>query len=316
VRVLVVTNLYPGPGATQRGRFVYDQVEALRALPDVDLELFRFQPGARNYVPATRSLRRLLRRERYDLVHAHYGLTGWCCAAAGARPLAVTFHGTDVRHRAVGPLSRRLQHRIELSAGVSSGLFTRESGRAGLGARRKVAVLPCGVDLARFRPASRAEARRRLGLDEAGRYLLFPADPARPGKRHDRATEVARMADAELLTAGTVDPDAMPDWVNAANAVLVPSENEGFGLAMLEALACDVPVLSTPVGIAPHALRGVAGCLVAPFDAEAWAEAAAPALADADARIEGRDRAARFSATLMAERVAAAYRELATNAAP
>ncbi len=46
----------------------------------------------------------------------------------------------------------------------------------------------------------------------------------------------------------------MPTWMNAANAVLVTSDNEGFGLVAVEALACDVPVLSTPVGIAPFLL--------------------------------------------------------------
>ena len=59
----------------------------------------------------------------------------------------------------------------------------------------------------------------------------------------------------------------MPLWVNAANAVVVTSDYEGFGLTCVEALACDVPVLSTPVGIAPFALAGVAGTLCAPFDA-------------------------------------------------
>ncbi len=58
----------------------------------------------------------------------------------------------------------------------------------------------------------------------------------------------------------------MPDWVNAASAVLVTSENEGFGLVAVEALACDVPVLSTPVGVAPALLRGIQGCLAEPFD--------------------------------------------------
>jgi teichuronic acid biosynthesis glycosyltransferase TuaC len=311
VRVLVVTNLYPGPAAPQRGRFVHDQIEALRRLEDVEIELFQFEPGARNYGPATRSLRRLLRRERFDVVHAHYGLAGWCCARAGARPLAVTFHGTDVRHRVVGPLSRRLQGRIDLAAGVSSRLFHREGERAGLRRHRGVAVLPCGVDTARFSPRPRAEARRRLGLEEDGRYLLFPADPGRGGKRHDRAAVVARQTGAELLTLGAANPESMPDWVNAAGAVLVPSDNEGFGLATLEALACDVAVLSTPVGIAPHALARVDGCLVAPFDAVTWTEAATRALDQAEFRVEGRGRASRFSAQLMADRVAVAYRQLA-----
>ena len=70
----------------------------------------------------------------------------------------------------------------------------------------------------------------------------------------------------------------MPLWVNAANAVLVPSEREGFGLAVLEALACDVPVLATPVGIAPDALAGVDGAYCGPFELDAWRRALAPHL--------------------------------------
>jgi glycosyltransferase involved in cell wall biosynthesis len=106
----------------------------------------------------------------------------------------------------------------------------------------------------------------------------------------------------------------MPDWINAANAVVVPSETEGFGLPVLEALACDVPVLSTPVGIAPVALRGVAGCLVAGFDPRAWADVARPHLDSPDPRIDGSGRAATFSAVRMAERVLAAYADLVAPA--
>ncbi len=88
----------------------------------------------------------------------------------------------------------------------------------------------------------------------------------------------------------------MPIWINAANAVLVTSDYEGFGMAAIEALACDVPVLSTPVGIAPYALAGIDGCLCAPFDAEAWAAAARPHLDAADPRVAGAARAATLSA--------------------
>jgi hypothetical protein len=172
-------------------------------------------------------------------------------------------------------------------------------------------VLPCGPDLGRFRPTPREEARRALGLDPGGRYLLFPADPARPEKRHDRAAELAAACDAELLTGGAIDPDRMPLWINAANAVLVTSDYEGFGLACVEALACEVPVLSTPVGIAPYALGGVDGCLCAPFDTDAWSAAARPHLAAPDPRVAGATRAASLSATRMAERVVEAYRDVA-----
>ncbi len=309
MRVLVVTNFVPDQGAPQRGRWVWDQVAAMRGA-GVEVEVFDFPPGSSHYVPATWRLRRRLRREAFDLVHAHYGLPGWCALLAGARPLLVSFHGTDVRHGVVGPLSRRLAQRVEMVAAVSRALFAAEAGRPGLPLLPGSAVLPCGPDLSRFRPMPRAEARAELGLDPNGRYLLFPANPSRPEKRHDRAAELAGACEAELLTGGAIEPEEMPLWVNAANAVVVTSEYEGFGMVAVEALACDVPVLSTPVGIAPYALGGIAGTLCAPFDLPAWAAAARPHLETADPRVKGAARAATLSATRMAERTVVVYRAL------
>jgi teichuronic acid biosynthesis glycosyltransferase TuaC len=310
MRVLVVTNITPDVESPSRGVFVRDQVAALRR-SGVEVELYSFPRGRWNLPRAIPRIRRLLRSERFDLVHAHYGLAGWCATLAGARPLIVTFHGTDVRHPIVGPLSRRLERRLDLVGGASRALFAPEAGRPGLRRRPGAsAVLPCGADLDRFRPSPRAEARQRLGLDPEGRYLLFPTATFRPEKRHDRALEVARLADAEVLTGGTIEAERMPEWINAANAVLVTSENEGFGLVALEALACDVPVLSTPVGVAPALLRGIDGCLAEPFDPGRWAELARDHLGAPDPRVAGRGRARWFSAELMAERVLVAYREV------
>jgi teichuronic acid biosynthesis glycosyltransferase TuaC len=313
MRVLVVMNFGADPATPQRGRWVVDQVEALRDR-GLEVELFTFRPGKDQYLPATRHIRGLLKRETFDLVHAHYGLAGWCAALAGARPLVVTFHGTDVRHRIVGPMSRALTRRIDLIAGVSRALFEREAGRPGLPLRPgRSAVLPCGADLARFAEIDRAEAKRRLGLDPDRRYLLFPADPDRPEKKADRAREVARLSGAELLTGGGIPPAEMPLWINAAHAVLVTSEYEGFGLACLEALACNVPVMSTPVGIAPHALKNLPGTLGAPFDASHWADFASQVLEQDDPRVPGRPVAEALSAVRMADRVAVAYEEILKN---
>jgi glycosyltransferase involved in cell wall biosynthesis len=313
VRVLVVTNFVPDEQAPQRGRWVRDQVDEVRRR-GVEVDVFAFPPGRGEYLPATRRLRALLRRQRFDLVHAHYGLPGWCARLAGARPLIVTFHGTDVRHAVVGALSRRLAWRVELVAGVSRALFAAQDGRPGLPPVPGSAVLPCGPDLGRFAPMPRAEARRRLGLDPDGRYLFFPANPARPEKRHDRAAELAAGCDAELLSGGSIEPERMPLWINAANAVLVTSDYEGFGIAAVETLACEVPVLSTPVGIAPYALGGIEGCLCAPFDPASWGALAARHLAAADPRVPGAGRAASLSASRMAERVIEAYRDVAPGA--
>jgi teichuronic acid biosynthesis glycosyltransferase TuaC len=312
MRVLVVTNLVPDATTPQRGGWVRDQVAAIRAR-GIEVEEFGFPRGRSNYLPAVRRLRALLRRERFDLVHAHYGLAGWVARAARARPLLVTFHGTDVRHPIVGPLSRRLAWRADLAAAVSRALFAEEGGRPGLPLVPGSAVLPCGPELGRFAPAPRATAREALGLDPAGRYLLFPADPARPEKRHDRAAALAADADARLLTGGSIEPEAMATWMNAADAVVVTSDYEGFGMAAIEALACDVPVLSTPVGVAPYLLAGIEGCLCAPFDPDRWAGAVRPHLDAPDPRVAGAARAATLAAGPMADRVIEVYRHLTAN---
>jgi teichuronic acid biosynthesis glycosyltransferase TuaC len=309
MRVLVVTNLVPDRATPQRGRWVRDQIAEIRAR-GIEVEEFGFPRGRSHYLPAARRLRALLRAERFDLVHAHYGLAGWIARLAGARPLLVTFHGTDVRHHLVGPLSRRLAWRADLVAGVSRALFFEEDGRPGLPAVPGAAVLPCGPELGRFAPAPRGAARAALGLDPAGRYLLFPADPARPEKRHDRAAALAAATGAELLTGGSIEPEEMATWMNAANAVVITSDYEGFGMAAIEALACDVPVLSTPVGVAPYLLAGLDGCLCAPFDPDIWAAAAAPQLDASDPRVKGAGRAATLAAGPMAERVIEVYRHV------
>jgi glycosyltransferase involved in cell wall biosynthesis len=319
MRVLVVTSMYPSPWRPGLGSFVRDQVEALRAIDGLDLELFAFEPGgAGRFARAAIHLRRTHGRERFDLVHAHYGLTGWTALALGRRaPLVVSFHGTDLSHRVVGPLSRRLARVVDFPAPVSASLARLPgAGLPGAGVDGPAPVLPCGVNLERFAPRERGAARARLGLDPDGRYLLFPADPARPEKRHDRARELAGAAGAELLTYGNLRPEEVPDTIASANAVVATSEREGFGLAPLEALACDVPVLSTDVGIAPLALHGIEGTLCAPYDLGRWLTVLRPHLDGDDPRVAGRARAELFGRNRMAERVFCAYRDIVRESVP
>src|SRR3954451_6500170 len=298
--------MYPTPERPALGSFVRDQVEALRRRGDVEIELFAFSPGLRAYPQAARALRRRYRHERFDVVHAHFGLTAWPAVAARLGPVVVTLHGNDLFHPRSNRLTRAILPFTALPAAVS-----REFSRLvpGAGTTRRVAVLPVGIDLGRLRPIPRREARERLGLDPDGPYLLFPHDPSRALKRVDRAREAA--ADTPLLTLGNVPPADVPYWINAANAVLVPSQAEGFGLSVIEALACGVPAFGTPVGIHPVALQGIDGAFCALWDREAWQTALRPALDADDPRVDGRARAELFSADRMAARVVAAWREIA-----
>ena len=307
MRALIVSNMYPTPERPALGRFVFDQVEALRRLPDVDVEVFSFAGGSAGaYIRAARELSAGCRSARFDVVHAHFGLTAWPALAARARVRAVTLHGTDLSHPRSRLLTATALPAYDLVATASQALADRLPRRLVRGRR---AVLPCGVDLTRFGRIDRPEARARLGLDPDEPCLLFAADPSRPEKRFDRARALAGKTPLHALV--TVEPEHVQLWINASNAVLVPSEREGFGLAVLEALACDVPVLATPVGVHTEALRDVPGALCAEFDLEVWRAALAPHLEQADPRVAGRGVAERYSSDAMALRVLEAWRALA-----
>ena len=221
-------------------------------------------------------------RARFDVVHAHFGLTAWPALAVPARVRALTVHGTDVSHPRTRLATRAVLALIDLLAAVSELLAQELPARA----RAPSEVLPCGVDLDRFHPIpARAGARRARSRSRSP----LPALPRRPGPRRRSAT-TGRSSSRGPPASGcsrsaASSPRACRCGINAADAVLVPSEREGFGLAVLEALACDVPVLATPVGIHPEALRRSRATLCAPFDLEiAGAPRSNPLLADAAIR--------------------------------
>jgi teichuronic acid biosynthesis glycosyltransferase TuaC len=314
VRALVVSNMLADAAHPERGRFVRDQVDALRALgePELEVDLLEFPPGAPALLGQVASglARRISSRPRgdrpYDIVHAHFGLTAWPALTLRARVHALTVHGTDLGHPRTRCLTAAALPWVDLPAAVSEEL---RASLPGARARSRAQVLPCGVDLERFRPLPRAQARAELGLEPGAPYLLFPADPARPEKRYSLARSLAQDVGASLLTLGGVAPERVPLMVNACEAVLVPSAREGFGLAVLEALACEVPVLATPVGVHEQVLREVPGALCAPFDPDVWKAALTPYLGDSHARMTGREAAAAFSTAAMARRVLDAWKE-------
>ena len=288
-----------------------DQVEALRRRGDVEVELFHFAGGTRNYARAARELRRRYEPEQFDVVHVHFGLVAWPALLAGLRPLVVTLHGNDLLHPKSKPVTRAaLPLHRPARRGLARVQRERARARAARGAWRSSRAASTST---RFRPIPRAEARERLGLDPAGPYLLFPHETSRPLKRFDRAREVA--GDMPLLTLGGVPAEEVPYWINAANAVVVPSQDEGMGLAVIEASACEVPAFGTPVGAHAVALAGIEGSACLEWDRERGATALAPHVAAPDPRVDGRPAAERFSADRMAARVVAAWQALLQEAA-
>lgn len=203
-------------------------------------------------------------RNEYDLVHANYGLIGPVALAQPIRPLVLTLWGSEVMgysrklDRVTRFAARRSDAVIAPSRAVSSQLDCSHQ------------VIPFGVDLDRFRPIDRRDAREYLGWDQTDRIVLFPYDPDRDVKNYSLARRVVDEATvtAQLKTVSDRPHHEMPYVMNACDVVLVTSRRESGPMVVREATACNVPVVSTDVGFVPETLDGVENSYVADSEAE------------------------------------------------
>lgn len=129
-------------------------------------------------------------------------------------------------------------------------------------------VIPSGLDLSLFRPTPRDEARRRLDLPLDQPLVLFAGRPSQTRKRHGLALQameiLRRSVPAELIVAWGVPPTEVPLYMNAADALVFTSMQEGSPNVVKEALAWGLPVVSVNVGDVAERLDGLEGCVLCP----------------------------------------------------
>ena len=195
-------------------------------------------------------------------------------------------------------------------------------------------VIPNGVDLERFAPGDRARARRELSVAPDVPLLVFAAQGGRANEFKDFPTLRAALArlespvvavalgdptadeeqvGRELRTVGSVPPEDVARWLQAADLYVHPSRADTFPNGVLEALACGTPVVASRVGGIPEQVRNETGILVEPGDPAALAAAIESLLADPSRRermsaAAAEDARARFSARPSDRRVPRAPR--------
>ncbi len=309
MRALVVTNMWPTADDLGFGVFVREQVEAVRNLGiAVDVHFMDGRASRLNYLRAVPAVRRRLARGSYDLVHAHYVLAGLVAWLAGARrpgrPLVVTHHGVEVFAGWQAPIARWLTTRADRTLVISRDMAR----HLGLG---REAVLPCGVDTDLFRPGSPEIAREDLNLP-ANRVLVAWIGADRPEKRLwlaeatvDRLRQ--EVPNVELLVVTGQPHEEVPRYLQAANVLLVTSRWEGGPLVVKEALACDVPVVSTDVGDVRDLLADLRGCAVVEDTPDALANGLMQAIDHGP--VAGRPRIAAHASDRTAQRLVGIYED-------
>jgi glycosyltransferase involved in cell wall biosynthesis len=285
MRVLAVTNMYPTARDPGCGTFVEQQVEGLRqrGVEVQVLYLDRREKGMGVYFRMGPALKNAVSEFRPDLVASMYGgVMAHQVLKHSGLPMVVSFCGTDLLgercsgffRRAVTRASVQCSHRV---AARADGVVVKSANLLNAlphgKARCTVAVIPNGVDFERFRPMDRLKCLNQLGWDPAVFHVVFAAGTGDPVKRPELARSavnrlVASGVPAELHFMKGVAHDKVPVWLNAANALLLTSLQEGSPNIVKEALACNRPVVSVNVGDVAERISKVAGCHLAEATSE------------------------------------------------
>jgi glycosyltransferase involved in cell wall biosynthesis len=316
-RVLAVTNMWPNEADPSFGSFVQDQLESLRPLGvDYDVLFVNGRKSRWNYLLGIGEVRRRLRARNYDLVHAHFGLSGWVARFQLRVPLVVTFHGDDVLGRPardghITPTGRLFQGASYLLAPLASAVVVQNREMRRVLGLESAEVIPCGIDLELFHPMDQGEARRAAGLDPEKKYILFAYNPQEQRKRFDfieAAVAKAReqLPQLEILQVRRRPHSEMPLYMNAADVLLMASMIEGSPLAVREAMATNLPVISVDVGDAVDLIYESDGNYIVPRDVDAAAERIVE-LCRRGERSRGRERVIPYSLPATAKRILEVY---------
>jgi teichuronic acid biosynthesis glycosyltransferase TuaC len=260
-----------------------------------------------------------LRRSRYDLIHAHFGLSGWVARCQFRLPIVVSFMGDDVLGRFARSGRVTLYGRLLRASGfvlarsVSAVILKSNAMKSKL----RIAsahVIPNGVDLSLFRPASTEEARAMLVLDPRKKFVLFPYDAGIATKRFDLVQEAVLRARAqisvlEILRVSRVPQNQMPIYMNAADMLVLASESEGSPNVIKEAMATNLPVITVDVGDAAELVGQTEGCYVVPRQADAIAEKIIE-VCRRGRRTRGRDSIERLSMEVVAKQITDVYADV------
>jgi glycosyltransferase involved in cell wall biosynthesis len=176
-------------------------------------------------------------------------------------------------------------------------------------------LIPCGVDINLFVPIEKLEARRLSGLDLNKKYVLFAGAFTNKVKNPDLALNaIAKLNDVELIELKGYSRNQVVLLMNAVDLVLMTSFTEGSPQFIKEAMACNCPVVSVPVGDVPDVVNGIEGCFISSYEPIDVADKMNMAL-DFGKRTEGRNKIIELELDVeaVAQKIITLYQKLITN---
>lgn len=242
--------------------FVQSQYDSL-AKAGADMVMFPVVGhGMKGYMRHLLALRRVIKKERPDIVHAHYSVCGYLASLASLGikcKVVVSLLGSFPKESRKLKTVRWCIDRVWDATIVKSERTRRQLDRL-------LPVIPNGVNLDQFRVVGQKEARCDVGFEDDMKYVIFVSNPARPEKCYplaQKAVEALSDPRVALLPVYNKTHDEVVSYMCAADVLLMTSSSEGSPNVIKEAMACDCPIVVTDVGDVHERLDGLEGCYVA-----------------------------------------------------
>jgi glycosyltransferase involved in cell wall biosynthesis len=309
MRILFITNCYPTLETPGSSPCVAQQRDKLQHLGyDIDVLFIYGEKSKLNYLKSIFKVIWVSQIcKKYQLIHAHYGYCGFVALCQFRCPVVVTFRGSDVLSKRERPLSRWVASRAHQS------IVMTEQMKQLLG-QPKARVIPYGIDFKLFKPGDKVEARRILGLPMNAKLILFPYDPRRFLKRYDlvvKATDKLKSQFPEIRVVCIYDKphEMVAHYMNACDALILASDWEGAPVAIREAMACNMPIVSVDVGDTKQIIGNTEGCYICRQDPNELADRLSLVLKETN-RTNGRQAILDLDIMKTAAKVADIYREL------
>jgi len=263
MKILIVCSRNSG----QIAPFILEQGEALKRA-GVELDYYAIEgKGFWGYLKNRKGLMAKIKSFQPILIHAHYGLSGLLANSQRRIPVVTTYHGSDINNAKIYPFSRL---NMMLSA---HNIFVSEKNKLKAGLQFNQSLIPCGIDTELFTPADKQHARNALGLDADKQYILFAGAFNITVKNPDLAKAAAALLPTvELIELSGYSREQVALLLNAVDVVLMTSFTEGSPQIIKEALACNCPVVSVPVGDVQEVIVKVPGCFIAAYSENDIAE--------------------------------------------
>jgi len=244
--------------------FIIEQKEELEK-KGIRVDIFQIKGrGVLGYLKNYTGLRKIIRENAYDLIHAHFGLSGLFANLQRKLPVVTTFHGCDLnnkRHRRFSKYAAKLSKKVIV---VSNHMTSLLSGNV------EKEVIPCGVDMSLFVPMDKEKAReelmksQKMVFDNSKKYILFSSTFDRDVKNPQLAMKAVAFLgeEYELIELKNFSRNDVVLVMNAVDAVLMTSKTEGSPQFIKEAMACNRPIVTTNVGDVEEIINGTNGCFI------------------------------------------------------